>query len=282
MNLKERIAVVTGGEVLRLVALNGGCIGEVWRADLANGRQLAVKHARSGAGTLDIEGEMLDYLASHSSLPVPAVLHNAPDLLVMEFLPGESHFNDAAQRHAAELIADLHSQSAPQFGFRRDTLIGGLPQPNPWTDSWMEFFGEQRLRHMAKEAEKAGRLPSGTRRKVERLVDKLDKYLDEPEAPSLVHGDVWTTNVLALGGRVTGFLDPAIYYGDPEIELAFTTLFGTFGSSFFERYQELRPIAPGFFELRRDLYNLYPLLVHAHLFGGGYADSVERIVSRLV
>lgn len=282
MNLKERIAAISGAEVLRMQSLNGGCIGEVWRADLADGRRLAVKHARSGAGTLDIEGEMLDYLASQSSLPVPAVLHTAPDLLLMEFLPGESHFSDSAQRHAAELIADLHSRSAPKFGFSRDTLIGGLPQPNPWTDSWIEFFGKQRLRHMAKEAEKAGRLPSGTRRKVERLVDKLDEYLDEPEAPSLLHGDLWTTNVLAQGGRVTGFIDPAVYYGDPEIELAFTTLFGTFGSCFFERYQELRPIAPGFFELRRDLYNLYPLLVHARLFGGGYADSVERIVSRLV
>lgn len=282
MNLKERIAAIAGAEVLRLLPLNGGCIGEVWRADLADGRQLAVKHARSGAGTLDVEGEMLGYLAGHSRLPVPAVLHNAPDLLVMEFLPGENHFNDSAQRHAAELIADLHSHSAPRFGFERDTLIGGLPQPNPWTDSWMEFFGEQRLRHMAREAERAGRLPAVTRRKVERLVDKLDKYLDEPEAPSLLHGDVWTTNVLALGGSVTGFLDPAIYYGAPEIELAFTTLFGTFGTPFFERYDELRPIPHGFFELRRDLYNLYPLLVHTRLFGGGYAASVEHIVSRLV
>lgn len=282
MNLEKRIAAIAGADVVRMQPLNGGCIGEVWRANLADGRQLAVKHARSGAGTLDIEGEMLDYLAAHSGLPVPAVLHSAADLLVLEFLSGESQFSDSAQRHAAELLADLHARSAPQFGFKRDTLIGGLPQPNPWTDSWIAFFGEQRLRHMAVEAEQAGRLPADIRRKIERLVEKLDHYLDEPKAPSLLHGDVWTTNVLALGDRVTGFLDPAIYYGDPEIELAFTTLFGTFGRSFFERYQELRPIAPGFFELRRDLYNLYPLLVHARLFGGGYADSVDRIVSHLV
>ncbi|MFQ5491862.1 MAG: fructosamine kinase family protein, partial [Phycisphaerae bacterium] len=88
-------------------------------------------------------------------------------------------------------------------------------------------------------------------------------------------------NVLALGGRITGFVDPALYYGDPEIELAFATLFGTFGRPFFDRYQEIRPLRPGFFDLRRDILNLYPLLVHVRLFGGGYVASVERILARL-
>ena len=97
---------------------------------------------------------------------------------------------------------------------------------------------------------------------------------------SLIHGDVWTTNVLARNGRVTGFIDPAIYYAHAEIELAFTTLFGTFDEDFLRRYEELRPIAPGFMEVRRDIYNLYPLLVHVRLFGGGYVASVESILHR--
>ncbi len=114
-----------------------------------------------------------------------------------------------------------------------------------------------------------------------RLSGSLGQWLAEPPHPSLLHGDVWTTNVLASKGRITGFIDPAVYYGHPEIELAFTTLFGTFSRPFFERYHELRPIPDGFFETRKDIYNLYPLLVHACLFGSSYAMSVDAIVSRL-
>jgi fructosamine-3-kinase len=96
----------------------------------------------------------------------------------------------------------------------------------------------------------------------------------------LIHGDVWTTNVLASGEEITAFLDPAIYFAHSEIELAFTKLFGTFGRSFFDHYHQLRPIEAGFFEERCDLYNLYPLLVHVRLFGGTYVASVERILKR--
>ncbi|MCA9930289.1 MAG: fructosamine kinase family protein, partial [Anaerolineales bacterium] len=160
------------------------------------------------------------------------------------------------------------------------TLIGGLHQPNRWTDNWLDFFREQRLLYMAQEGVRTGRLPAAVLTRLTRFCGCLDAWLDEPERPSLIHGDVWTTNVLAADGRITGFVDPAIYYAHPEIELAFTTLFGTFGEPFFARYHELRPIPPGFFEERRDIYNLYPLLVHVRLFGGGYVSSVERTLRR--
>ena len=91
---------------------------------------------------------------------------------------------------------------------------------------------------------------------------------------------MWSGNVLTKDGRIAGFVDPAIYYADSEIELAFSTLFSTFGDAFFRRYDELRPLRPGFFEERRDLYNLYPLLVHVRLFGGSYVGSVERALAR--
>ncbi|MBX7253467.1 MAG: fructosamine kinase family protein, partial [Candidatus Promineofilum sp.] len=120
---------------------------------------------------------------------------------------------------------------------------------------------------------------AATRARVERLAGHLDHWLTAPAAPSLIHGDVWTTNVLARGGRITAFLDPAISFADAEIELAFIGLFGTFGRAFYQRYHALRPIAPGFFEERRDLYNLYPLLVHVRLFGGSYVGQVERVLA---
>ena len=116
--------------------------------------------------------------------------------------------------------------------------------------------------------------------RLERFGGQLDRWLAEPDQPALIHGDVWTTNVLARDGRIVAFIDPAIYFADPEIELAFTTLFGTFGEPFFKRYAELRPLRPGFLEERRDIYNLYPLLVHVRLFGGSYVHSVDSTLRR--
>lgn len=223
---------------------------------------------------------MLRYLAAKSPLPVPEVIHSAPDMLVMTLLPGRSSFDARSEAHAAALLADLHAITAPAYGLETDTLIGGLHQPNPWTENWIEFFRQQRLLFMARTAYHAGQLPARTLGRIETLAGKLERWLEQPPAPALIHGDIWSGNVLARQGRITGFLDPAIYYADPEMELAFITLFHTFGDTFFHRYDELRRIRPGFWETRRDLYNLYPLLVHVRLFGGGYVGSVQRILAQ--
>ena len=190
-------------------------------------------------------------------------------------------FDAPAQRHAAELLAELHAVTAPRAGLDRDTLIGSLHQPNPWTESWVAFFAGHRLVSMADQATRAGRLPADLAARVHTLADRLGSLLDEPGAFSLVHGDVWSGNVLAEPGRITGFIDPAIYFAHPEVELAFITLFNCFGQPFFDRYHELRPIAAGFFESRRHVYNLYPLLVHVRLFGGGYVQQLSSTLSGL-
>jgi fructosamine-3-kinase len=265
---------------VRLTPLKGGCIASVYRADLPDGQAVVAKVAGQG-GTLDIEAFMLRYLREHSGLPVPDVLHAEPGLLILSHVPGESRFSPAAEEHAADLLASLHGVTWTHFGLEWDTLIGSLPQRNTPTRSWIEFFRDHRLLAMARAAREAGRLGPRGEDRIRTLADRLDDLLVEPERPSLIHGDVWTTNVLAVGDRITAFLDPAISYADPEIELAFITLFSTFGRSFFDRYQQRRPIRAGFFETRRHLYNLYPLLVHARLFGGSYAADVERTVTGL-
>jgi fructosamine-3-kinase len=278
--LMARLTGILGRQPVGLERLGGGSVGQVFLARMAGSRPVVVKIDESGRPELALEGYMLSYLAAHSRLPVPAVLHCDGSLLVMEYRTGQSIFPALAQIHAAELLADLHQITAPAFGFERDTLIGALPQPNPWTDSWLEFFGQHRLRYMAAEAAEAGRLPSAFLPRLERLCSQLDRWLAEPDQPSLLHGDAWSGNILARAGRITAFLDPAIYYGHPEIELAFTTLFGTFGAPFFRRYEELKPLAPGFMNERKDLYNLYPLLVHVRLFGGGYVGAVDQTLRR--
>jgi fructosamine-3-kinase len=260
--------------------MGGGCIGEVYKVELDDGTTLVAKVDPGGASHLERETYMLRYLRENSELPVPEVYHGSNTLLLMEFVEGSSRFSVGAERHAAELLSALHDITADAYGHEQDTLIGSLDQPNPWTGSWIEFFREHRLLYMARVAHEAGRLPAEDLERVERLAERLDEYLEEPEQPSLIHGDVWSANVLAKGDRITAFLDPAIYNADPEIELSFISLFNSFGDAFFERYGELRPIRPGFFERRRDLYNLYPLLVHVYFFGGGYLSSVQSALRR--
>jgi fructosamine-3-kinase len=260
--------------------MGGGCIGEVYRVELEDGATLVAKVDREGESHLEREAYMLRYLRTESDLPVPEVYHGSETLLLMEFVEGSSRFSVGAERHAAELLATLHGITADAYGHERDTLIGSLDQPNPWTEGWIEFFREQRLLYLARVANEANRLPVEDLERVERLAERLEEYLEEPEESSLIHGDVWSANVLAKGDRITAFLDPAIYHADPEIELSFISLFGSFGSPFFERYAEIRGIRDGFFEERRDLYNLYPLLVHVYFFGGGYLGSVRSTLRR--
>ncbi|MEM6528706.1 MAG: fructosamine kinase family protein [Chloroflexota bacterium] len=281
MNLQSSIEQITGKRPKTVSRLHGGMVGEVYAITLPDGEKLVAKVDPGGKAMLEREGYMLRYLREHSNLPVPDVVHSDEHLLLMTFIDGNSSFGAAAQEHAAELLADLHNHTAPQFGLERDTLIGPIHQPNNRMDTWTDFFREKRLLYMADVMLGRGALPGNVRKQIERLAERLDEFIVEPDAPSLVHGDMWTTNVLAQNGRITGFIDPAIYYGHAEIELAYSTLFGTFGEAFFRRYTEIRPLADGFFEVRRDLYNLYPLLVHVRLFGGGYLSSVKRILTKL-
>jgi len=259
--------------------LSGGCVGEVYHLRMSSGPDLVGKVGVAGNG-LALEGRMLRYLHAQG-VPVPEVLYADDHLLLMTCLPSDDALGPRVQEHAAHVVAALHSHPGPTFGFDYDTVIGGLHQPNPKTDLWVPFFRDHRLMFMATEAAQTGRLPSATLGRLEALAARLEDYLEEPARPSLLHGDLWTGNVLAHQGRVSGLIDPAIYWGHPEIELAFSTLFGTFNDVFFNRYHELRPIRPGFFEERRDLYNLYPLLVHVRLFGAGYLGGVEQTLRRM-
>ena len=278
MSLTGAVAEICGAAPLQMTPLFGGCIAEVYRLDFAERAPLVAKVARQGG--LAIEGFMLDYLAQHTDLPVPATRHVSDTLLLMDFVESSAARSVKAEEDAAERLAALHAVSAEAFGFERDTVIGALPQPNPWTTGWCAFYRDQRLLLMGRIARESGRLPAATHRDLERFCARLEDFIDPPPAPGLVHGDVWSGNVLYGEKQIAAFIDPAIYFADPEVEIAYIELLSTFGPAFHRRYRALRPLRPGYAEGRRDIYNLFPLLVHTRIVGGAYAQMVQDILDR--
>jgi fructosamine-3-kinase len=287
--LRQRVEQLLGKRVARLESLHGGMIADVRSVELASGECLVAKLSRDTP--LSIEGKMLEFLARFSSLPVPRVVHADDELLLLERLAGRSFYRPAAERQAAELLAGLHETGpadaglspveAERFGFPFDTLIGPFSQANDWNADWAEFYRERRLVPMLAECEERGRLPRELGKRLERLLAELGTLLDHSPEPGLVHGDVWSGNVLAEEGRITGFLDPALYFADPEVELAFIDLFDTFGTEFWNAYRDRRAIDAGYLSRRRDVYQLYPLLVHVALFGGSYVGALGVRLARL-
>ncbi len=258
--------------------LSGGCVGDVWWVQSAGGQQVVVKR---GGRALDKEGRMLEYLAEVGGVAVPEVFHQAPELLVMEYVEADGRRSPRGEEEVAEALLALHSVGAKAHGFEEDTLIGGLALSNEWMADWRRFFGEQRLLDMGLRAMEAGQMGKSLMKRVEAVVDDLEELIEEPQEPGLLHGDIWSGNLLFHQGRLAALIDPAIYYGDPEIELAFIGLFNTLGEAFYERYGADRPIDEGFFEVRRDVYNLFPLLVHIRLFGGSYVGQCQSTLSRI-
>ncbi|MDE1152879.1 MAG: fructosamine kinase family protein [Micavibrio sp.] len=275
--LREELEKELKTRITSIAPLSAANNAQIYRFVLEGGRSVVAKVAERG---LDTEAYMLNYLKQKSKLPVPGIYYSNEHVIVME--PVESHysFDAGAIKNAAEVIAAMHDIHAEQYGLERDTLIGSLRQPNLQSRDWVAFFTEHRLLYMATEALNEHKIDAKFMKLVEKLLPKLPGILKDPQPPSLIHGDIWAGNALPTRGKVAAFLDPAIYYADPEIELAFIRLFNTFDENFFKRYHELRPIRPGFFEERADIYNLYPLLVHTRLFGASYARKALRILEK--
>ena len=175
-------------------------------------------------------------------------------------------------------LANLHNNHSDQFGFHSDNFIGSLYQSNKWHSSWADFYYTERLQPQLKMAIDTGKMDRSMYKHLEMLASRLDELLP-PAKPSLIHGDLWSGNYLFNSGGQAVLIDPAVYYGHPEMDLAFSTMFGGFSNEFYRGYESVSQLAPNFKE-RIPIYNLYPLLVHVNLFGGHYINQAVSILRR--
>lgn len=287
-DLRRRLERILDSAIVQSRPLTGGNIADCTRIVTKDSRVFAIKTMTARPqptglpeATLKDEAFMLERLRASGKVPVPAVHHVECDLLILDFIPCDDGVAAATEQESlADIVADLHSVTVRRYGFDRPTPIGPLQRPNDWSDDWISFLRDRRLMFLGRLAHGAGRLPPGCLSRLESLCGRLADWIPERGAASLIHGDLWVGNILFKDCKVAALIDPACYFADPEIELAFLTLFGGVGEAFFSRYRERRPIDPLFFEERRALYHLEPLLAHAWFFGGGYGMRADDILVR--
>lgn len=260
---------------------SGGCIHDSYRIDDGH-RSYFLKCNRESLA--EIFASEMDGLRALSEagmrVPLPVCRGSAAGraFLVMEHLDFGGHGDWALMGRA---LAAMHRTAGRQFGWRRDNFIGSTPQRNREHDKWVEFWRDERLLPQLALAKRNG-LESRVIELGERLGDALPELLGghKPQ-PSLLHGDLWRGNADFLADGAPALFDPAVYYGDREADLAMTELFGGFPRQFYAAYQTMWPLPAGY-ETRRDLYNLYHVLNHANLFGGGYSAQAGSIIERLL
>lgn len=277
-NVLDRVSSALGAKALDVTELDGGMVGTVYRVSFMERAPVA---AKVDGAPLDVEADMLEYLECKTALPVPTVLHAEEGLLLMEYIDGDDRFDERAERNLGSHIAALHEVSANAFGFPFDTLSGPYTQSNPWTDSWIEFFRDHRLLPYAKAAKDEGTLPVAEYERVRRLAGTLDDCLVEPASPSLLHGDVHPGNVIVADGTVQAILDPAIYFGHNEIDLAYVTRSNSIGDAFLDEYQSHRGIPEAFFEVRKEVYEAFHILENVRFFGKTLLPEFDWALSRL-
>lgn len=255
----------------------GGCINNGAHLLTQSGARFFLKtNSHAPADMFAREAEGLAALAATASLRVPAVHLAGPDFLLLEDLQPATRAADYWTALGRGL-ARLHQHTSPEFGFAHDNYIGSTPQPNGWLADGYVFFAERRLGYQACLAHSRGLLTAAEVAAIERLAARLPQLVP-PQPASLLHGDLWAGNAIADVHGAPALIDPAVYYGWAEAELAMTALFGGFPPEFYAAYVAERPLEPGWRE-RFGLYNLYHLLNHLNLFGRSYHAQVMEIVN---
>ena len=271
--------------------ISGGDINEAYEVTLTGGQCIFMKtNAKENLSFFTAEVVGLTAIARTKAIGTPHILGMGTDedrggysFLLLEFISGKSRSRNYWEDFARQLAA-MHRASTVglvsdgKYGLDSNNYIGRHDQINTGHDSWTGFFRDCRLEPQFQDA--APYFDREDQKRIIRFLDHMDEILVEPEYPSLLHGDLWGGNVITGNDGSAWLIDPAVYVGHAEADIAMTELFGGFPPAFYEAYQEAAPLQPGY-EHRRDVYNLYHLLNHLNLFGRMYLPEVKRVVGRM-
>ena len=272
-----------GARIVRADAVGGGSINHAARIATDRGTTLFLKwNASAPAGMFEAEADGLEALRATKTVRVPEPLAHGgggASWLLLEHVPARRPTRDTGSRLGTALAALHASRPSEAFGWHRPNWIGSLPQANELADSWGEFYRDRRIAPQLELARKHGHLRDET---LDRMLDLIPDALADVDRPELVHGDLWSGNWLAAEGGEPVLIDPAVYLGHGEVDLAMSELFGGFDGSFYAAYDDAHGITPEYEAYRRDLYQLYYLLVHVNLFGASYEAQTRRAADKVV
>lgn len=262
--------------------LGGGCINDAWRLTDKKRRffvKLNTQNRQISMFAAEFSGLLVLYESGAIRVPKPLCYgaRAGASYLVTEYLPLTGN---ADQRKLGRQLAVLHRHAGTYYGWERDNTLGTTPQPNTPGNDWTAFWREQRLGHQLRLAAENG-YGASLQKAGDALLSKVNKLLTHKPQPSLLHGDLWSGNASGLEDGTPVIFDPAVYYGDRETDIAMTELFGGFGRDFYAAYCEQWPLDEGY-RVRKDLYNLYHILNHLNLFGGGYLSQAQHLINRLL
>ncbi len=281
--ITEAISAATGRDfdLKGRLPRGGGCINETLMLEGRGERYFLKLNRPERLAMFEAEREGLEALADCGAVRVPRPIvsgrHTDASYLVMEFVDMRGDSDPAL---FGEQLAEQHRCRADRFGWHRDNTIGSTPQVNDWSDDWVAFWREHRLGYQLDLAAQNGH--PGLRERGQRLLETFPAlFADHHPGPSLLHGDLWGGNHAGDENDRPVIFDPAVYYGDREADLAMTELFGGFPRRFYHAYDHHWPLDPGY-DVRKRLYNLYHVLNHLNLFGGGYAGQSERLIDGLL
>jgi protein-ribulosamine 3-kinase len=268
--------------IRKVTPVSGGSINLAAKIDTAIGNFfLKANDAFQYPAMFEKEARGLQLIKEHNLISVPEVVMTGEaedqSFLILKFIESSKRMNNFWEEFGMRL-ARLHKVSAAKFGLEENNYIGSLTQSNTQHNRWIDFFTEERLNKQMQMALRSGTMKYEDEKNLNRLFLKFESIIPE-ENPSLIHGDLWSGNYMTGINGEPCIIDPAVYYGHREMDLSMTQLFGGFDSIFYESYNSEFPLAPGF-EERIDIHNLYPLLVHVNLFGGGYVSQVRSIIKR--
>lgn len=276
-------------KIIRTDRVAGGDINQAYRLTLNDGTCVFMKaNTKENASFFTAEAAGLNAITQTKAIGTPRILGSGLDngrgcsFLLMEFITAKTRISNYWETFAKELAA-MHQAETTDFvtegiyGFSHDNYIGAKNQTNTVQNSWIPFFRDYRLKPQFKCA--AGYFDKTDLKNIDRLLERINDILVEPKHPSLLHGDLWSGNVITGNDGKAWLIDPAVYVGHAEADIAMTELFGGFPPAFYSAYQKAAPLQPGY-DRRRDLYNLYHLLNHLNLFGRSYLSSVKRIVEK--